>query len=51
MTKPFVLTAMAKDLHGYLRKCEESDRQVLSEANERTLKILMEINSALSKLD
>ena len=48
--KPHVLKAQSKDLYNFLRDVSDLSRETLLEANKKTLKILLEINETLEKL-
>ena len=48
--KPHVLKAQTKDLYNYLKDAADLNRETLLEANKKTLKILLEINETLEKL-
>ena len=48
--KPHVLKAQSKDLYNFLKDVPDLSRETLLEANKKTLKILLEINETLEKL-
>ena len=48
--KPLVLRAQARELFNFFKSIEELDRESLIDAQQKTLKILLEISDNIEKI-
>jgi len=49
--KPLVLKAQAKELFNHFKTIEDLDKENLLQAQQKTIKILMEISENLERID
>ncbi len=49
--KPLVLKAQAKELFNYFKTIEDLDKDNLLQAQQKTLKILMEISENIERIE
>lgn len=49
--KPLVLKAQAKELFNYFKTIEDLDKENLLQAQQKTLKILMEISENIERIE